>query len=76
MMSNIKEKGPKNSLVMLHNVFVEPYLRCCNSVRGQCGKTLTDKLQRQQNKAARITSGTNFEKTNHDDFKRQLNGPY
>ena len=51
---------------------VEPYLRYGNIIWGQSGNTLIEKVQRLQNKAARIISGTSFEETNHDDLLREL----
>ena len=45
--------------------------RNCNII--QCGNTLIEKVQRLQNKAAIIISGTSFEETNHDYLLRELN---
>ena len=73
MMKKIKGSVPKDSLVTLYKTLVEPYLRYGNIIWGQCGNTLTEKVQRLQNKAARIISGTSFEETNHDDLLRELN---
>ena len=73
MMKKIKGSVPKDSLVTLYKTLVEPYLRYGNIIWGQCGNTLTEKVQKLQNKAARIISGTSFEETNHDDLLRELN---
>ena len=35
----------KESLLTLYRTLVEPYLRYCNIVWGQCNETLLDKLQ-------------------------------
>ena len=69
----MKGSVPKDSLLTLYKTLVEPYLRYCSIIWGQCGNTLTEKVQRLQNKAARIISGTSFEETNHDDLLRELN---
>ena len=60
-------------MVTLYKTLVEPYLRYCNIIWGQCGNTVIEKVQRLQHKAARIISGTSFEETNHDDLLRELN---
>ena len=65
-MKRIKGSVPKDSLVTLYKTLVEPYLRYGNIIWGQCGNTLIEKVQRLQNKAARIISGKSFEETNHD----------
>ena len=73
MMKKIKGSVPKDFLVTLYKTLVESCLRYCNIVWGQCGNTLIAKVQRLQNKAARIISGTSFEETDHDDLLRELN---
>ena len=67
MMKKIKGSVQKGSLVTLYKTLVEPYLRYCNIIWDQRGTTLTEKVQRLQNKAA------SFEKNNHDDLLRELN---
>ena len=62
-MKKIKGSVPKDSLVTLYKTLVEPYLRYCNIIWGQCGNTLIKKVQRLQR----------FEETNHDDLLRELN---
>ena len=39
---------------MIYSSLIEPYLRYCNIVWGQCDETLKDKLQALQNKAAKV----------------------
>ena len=73
MMKKIKGSVPKHSLVTLYKTVVEPYLRYCDIIWGQCGNTRIEKVQKLQNKAARIISRTSFEETNHDDLLRELN---
>ena len=52
---------PKESLRAL----VEPYLRYCNIVWGQCNETLKDKLQTLQYKAARTIAKIRYDDANH-----------
>ena len=56
MMKKVKGSVPKDSLVTLYKTLVELYLGYCNVSWGQCGNTLTEKVLRLQNKAARIIS--------------------
>ena len=35
----------EGSLLMIYSSLIEPYLRYCNIVWGQCNETLKDKLQ-------------------------------
>ena len=72
-MKKIKGSVPKDLLVMLYKTLVEPYLIYCNIIWDQCGNTLIEKVQRLQNEATRIISGTSFDETNHDDLLRELN---
>ena len=44
---------------------IEPYFRYCNIVWGQCNKTLLEKLQTLQNKAARTIASLRYEDANH-----------
>ena len=45
MMKKIKGSVPKDSLVTLYKTLVEPYLKYCNIICGQCGNTLVEKVQ-------------------------------
>ena len=47
-----------------HNVYyglVLSHIDCCSVVFGSCGKTLRDKLQRLQNRAARVITNSNYD---------------
>ena len=44
---------------------IEPYFRYCNIVWGQCNKTLLEKLQTLQNKAARTIASPRYEDASH-----------
>ena len=55
----------KHSLLMLYRSLVETHLRYCNIIWGQCDKTLTDRLQVFQNKAARTIAKVKYENADH-----------
>ena len=52
-------------LLMIYSSLIEPYLRYCNIVWGQCNETLKDKLQALQNKAARSIAKVKYEDADH-----------
>ena len=51
---------PRNCLNKLYRSIVEPYFRYCCSVWGCCSSTEKDSLQKLQNRAARIITGSSF----------------
>ena len=51
---------PRNCLNKLYRSIVEPYFRYCCSVWGCCSSTEKDRLQKLQNRAARIITGSSF----------------
>ena len=51
---------PKKSLVTLYQSLVESRLRYCNTVWGNCGETLKNKLQRLQDRAAQVVTKTKY----------------
>ena len=55
----------EGSLFMIYSSLIEPYLRYCNIVWGQCNETLKDKLQALQNKAARSIAKVKYEDADH-----------
>ena len=63
---------PRESLVLLYKTLIKPYFRYCNTVWGYCNKTLLDKPQVLQSKAARVIKGSKFENTNHPVPLREL----
>ena len=48
---------PKQYQSMLYNCIIAPYFNYCNVVWGRCNKTLCNKLQVLQNRAAKIITG-------------------
>ena len=52
---------------------VQPHFDYSNSVRGCCGKTLASKLQKLQNRAARILTYSNYD-ANADNLIKKRGG--
>ena len=52
---------PKENLKTMYTSIVEPHFRYCCSVWGCCGLTEIKRLQKLQNRAARIVSGSSFD---------------
>ena len=50
----------KKSLITLYQSLVESRLRYCNTVWGNCGETLKDKLQKLQNRATQVVTKTKY----------------
>ena len=65
IIKRIRNFVPKESLLTLYRILVEPYLRYCNIVWGQCNETLKDKLQTLQYKAARTIAKIRYDDANH-----------
>ena len=63
---------PKKSLVTLYQSLVESRLRCCNTVWGNCGETLKYKLQRLQDRAARVVTKTKYGSIEPDVLLQEL----
>ena len=57
---------------MIYRTFIEPYLRYCSIVWGQCNETQKDKLQALQNKAARTITKVKFTDADHPRLLRDL----
>ena len=51
----------QRSLPFIHNSLVKPYFDYCNVVWGNCNKTLANKLQKLQNRAARVLTSAAFD---------------
>ena len=52
---------PKASLKTLYMGVIEPHFRYCRSVWGCCGSTEISKLQKLQNRAARVITNSSFD---------------
>ena len=50
----IRHLLPFNILINVYDSLVQPYFNCCSVVWGNCGSGLSEKLQKLQDRAARI----------------------
>ena len=69
MMKRIKPFIPANSLQTIYCALIQPYFDYCSPLWGVCNKQLKDKLQKFQNRAARIIAGASFETRSADVFR-------
>ena len=67
----IRHLTPLNVLVNVYNSLIQPHFDYCNVVWGTCNKGLSEKLQRLQNRAARILMSASYD-SNLDDLFRAL----
>ena len=61
MLRRAKKFIPTSSLQMIYNALIQPYFDYCSPLWDICGKHLLDKLQKFQNRAARIIAGLSNE---------------
>ena len=52
---------PYGTLHSIYQALVQPHFNYCNIVWGNCGVTLQDKLQKLQNRAARVLTYSNYD---------------
>ena len=55
----VKAFVPQSTLLNIYNSLVPSHFDYCSLVWGNCGKTLPNKLQKLQNRAARVTTSSN-----------------
>ena len=67
----IRYLTPFSVLIKVCNSLIQPYFDYCNVVWGNCNKGLSEKLQRLQNRAARILMAESYD-SNLDDLFRAL----
>ena len=72
ILKRMRKTLPTESLCMLYKTLIEPHIRYCSIVWGNCGEALKDKLQILQNRAARIITRTTYDTANHFALLRQL----
>ena len=56
-------------LLNVYNSLVQPHFDYCNVVWGNCSKNLSSKLQKQQNRAARVLTFSNYNCTTSELFQ-------
>ena len=57
----VKPFVPQSTLLNIHNSLVQSHFDYCSLVWGNCGKTLSNKLQKLQNRAARVITSSNYD---------------
>ena len=57
----VKPFVPQSTLLNIYNSLVQPHFDYYSLVWGNCGKTLSNKLQKLQNRAARVITSSNFD---------------
>ncbi len=50
-----------NTLQTIYKALVQPYFDYCSTLWGNCGKSLQDKLQKFQSRAARVITGASYD---------------
>ena len=61
MLKRIKPFVPGQMLQQIYSALMQPYFDYCPPLWDTCNKTLKDKLQKYQNRAARIIAGASYE---------------
>jgi hypothetical protein len=61
MLQRAKHFIPVSSLQIIYNALIQPYFDYCSPLWDICGTQLHDKLQKFQNRAARIIAGASYE---------------
>lgn len=57
----VRHLVPQTSLHFIYRALIQPHFDYCNVVWGTCGLTLQDKLQKLQNRAARVLTYSNYD---------------
>ena len=61
VIKRVKPFVPQSMLLNIYNSIVQSNFDYCSLIWGNCGKTLSDKLQKLQNRAARVITSSNFD---------------
>ena len=59
---------PRETLIIVYNALIQPHFDYCSAVWDGCSKALADKLQKLQNRAARIITFSNYDARTIDVF--------
>lgn len=57
----IRPLVPPDILHYIYNALIQPHFDYCSTVWGNCGKTLFEKLQKLQNRAARVLTSSSYD---------------
>ena len=71
-MKCIRNFVPHEILLTIYNSLIQPHFDYCGVVWGCCSKALSQKLQKLQNRAARIITFLNYDSST-DELFRDLN---
>ena len=71
-MRRVKPFVPLPTLKMLYNAIIQPYFDYCSPLWDNCGIGLKDRLQKHQNRAARVITGSTYD-IRSSDFLEKLN---
>ena len=70
--SAIRYSVPYETLFSIYKSLVQPHLAYCSSVWGSCSKSFSQKLQKLQNRAARVITFSNYVRST-DELLRMVN---
>ena len=59
-----------NTLQTIYKALVQPYFDYCSTLWGNCGKSLKNKLQKFQSRAARVITGASYDVRSTDILTR------
>ena len=62
----IRHTVPYKTLLSIYNSLVQPHFDYCSSVWGSCSKNLSQKLQKLQNRAARVITFSNYDRSTNE----------
>ena len=68
----VRYSVPYKTLLSIYNSLVQPYLDYCSSVWGSWSKSLSQKLQKLQNRAARVITFSNYDQST-DELLQMIN---
>ena len=57
----VRHLVPQATLQLIYQALIHPHFNYCNTVRGNCGITLRNKLQKLQNRAARVLTFSDYD---------------
>jgi hypothetical protein len=66
----VKKYASQDTLELMYHSLVLPYFDYCSLVWNNCSQTLKDKVQRLQNRAARVITGDNYDIRSSDIFNK------
>ena len=72
MIRRMKAFVPQMTLISVYNAIILPHFDYCSLVWDTCSNYLLEKLQKMQNRAARVITGKSYE-VRSDDILRELN---